>query len=145
MHNRGTFCNGMLNGTVVEIDPQDSSVREVHYKDGAPFGTYRHRRMDGQLLGYGKLLGDVKVEASTNRAVFSPTSLLRSGPSWWWARAGTPSTWAAWRGAAASWRARRCSSTPASAPPSRATGRPASWSGGSTAPSRPPRYLQRRG
>ena len=65
MHYRGTFHDGMLNGTVVEIDPQDSSVREVQYKDGAPFGTYRHRRMDGQLLGYGKLLGDVKVEVST--------------------------------------------------------------------------------
>ena len=79
-HDRGTFFNGMLHGTVVEIDPQDSSVREVHYKDGAPFGTYRHRRMDGQLLGYGKMLGDVKVEASTNPCSVLANLLAQVGP-----------------------------------------------------------------
>jgi len=57
----GNFTRGRLEGTVREIDPQDASVREILYHRGVSCGTYRHRRFDDQLLGYGNVLNGVKI------------------------------------------------------------------------------------
>ena len=48
-------------GLVTEIDPQDGSITETLYEDGLTCGTYRHRRLDGQLMAFGNTVQGVKV------------------------------------------------------------------------------------
>ena len=59
--NRGRFFHGRLCGVVTEIDPQDGSVTEILYEDGVTSGTYRHKRLDGQLMSFGNTVQGVKV------------------------------------------------------------------------------------
>ena len=56
----GIFKDGCLEGTVRDVDPQDSSITEVTYSSGVPHGTYRHRQTDGQLLSFGRYESGVK-------------------------------------------------------------------------------------
>ena len=58
---KGLFIHGYLEGTVVDIDPQDGSIMEVTYSNGEPHGTYRHKRLDGQCLSFGKFCRGVKT------------------------------------------------------------------------------------
>ena len=58
----GRFCHGDLCGVVTETDPQDGSVTERLYEAGLTCGTYRHRRLDGQLLAFGNSVQGVKVK-----------------------------------------------------------------------------------
>ena len=44
-----------------EVWPQDSSVMEVMYERGVAHGTYRHTRLDGQLLAYGRFSNGAKA------------------------------------------------------------------------------------
>ena len=57
----GQFHHGALTGHVKEVQPQDASIREAVYHNGVMSGSYRHRRFDGQLLGYGHMVSGVKV------------------------------------------------------------------------------------
>ena len=47
---------------MTETDPQDGSVTERLYEAGLTCGTYRHRRLDGQLLAFGNSVQGVKVK-----------------------------------------------------------------------------------
>ena len=59
---RGIFSHGRLCGVVTEIDPQDGSVTETLYEDGLTCGSYRHRRLDGQLMALGNNVQGAKVQ-----------------------------------------------------------------------------------
>ena len=57
----GTFVGGQLEGEVREVSPQDSSLTEMLYERGLAQGSYRHTRLDGQLLGYGRFSNGAKT------------------------------------------------------------------------------------
>lgn len=57
----GTFIDGRLDGTVRDVDPEDASILEVTYCRGVPHGTYRHTRMDGQFLSFGRFANGSKT------------------------------------------------------------------------------------
>merc|ERR1712106_327662 len=57
----GNFYEGRLRGTVRDIDPEDGSIMEVTYCNGVPHGTYRHKRMDGQFLSFGRFSNGSKT------------------------------------------------------------------------------------
>ena len=58
---QGVFVGGQLEGEVREVSAQDCSVTELLYERGSAHGTFRHTRLDGQLLGYGRFSNGVKV------------------------------------------------------------------------------------
>ena len=74
----GRFSHGDLCGVVTETDPQDGSVTERLYEAGLTCGTYRHRRLDGQLLAFGNSVQGVKVKIQRIllKQSFSVTSRL---------------------------------------------------------------------
>ena len=57
----GTFVGGRLEGEVREVSAQDCSVTQLLYERGTAHGSYRHARLDGQLLGYGRFSNGVKA------------------------------------------------------------------------------------
>jgi len=78
----GTWKDGKLVGPVRQVDPSDGSVLEVEYRNGVPWGTFRHLRGDGQLLAFGMCKGDqrhgpcLRVGSGGNSYFFHGTDLL---------------------------------------------------------------------
>ena len=59
----GAFHHGVLEGMVKEVDPEDGSVMEVNYCRGLPHGAYRHKRLDNQLVSFGRFSQGVRTGA----------------------------------------------------------------------------------